>query len=85
MRWALGNIGVSVFNGAMTTFVAIFALAFSTSFVFQSYFKCFLLIISFGIYFGIVVLPVMLSYIGPVPLKINTDAIKEIELGNRKV
>merc|ERR1711871_103855 len=67
VRWALDHIGVSVFNGAMTTFVAILALSWATSYVFQNYFRCFLLIISLGVYFGMVVLPTVLSVIGPVP------------------
>jgi predicted RND superfamily exporter protein len=65
MRSALEKIGVSIFNGGMTTFVSIFALAAATSYVFQVFFKCFVLIIFFGLYFGMVVLPVVFSLVGP--------------------
>ena len=35
------------------------------SYVFQAFFKCFVLIICFGLYFGLIVLPVALSLVGP--------------------
>lgn len=88
VRFALNNVGVSVFNGAMTTFIAIFALVGATSFVFQSYFKCFVIIICFGIYFGIVVLPVMLSLIGPDPIDSfweNKKELIELEMNNNSL
>lgn len=65
VRKAYDKIGVSIFNGGMTTFVAILALAGARTYVFDSFFRCFVLIISFGLYFGLIVLPVMLSVIGP--------------------
>ena len=65
VRKAYDKIGVSIFNGGMTTFVAILALAGARTYVFESFFRCFVLIISFGLYFGLIVLPVMLSVIGP--------------------
>ena len=65
VRMAYEKIGVSVFQGGMTTFCAVLALAFASTYVFTSFFRCFVLIIGFGLYFGIIVLPVMLSVIGP--------------------
>jgi predicted RND superfamily exporter protein len=64
---AFSRVGTSVFNGGMTTFVGIFALSIATTYVFQNFFICFLLIISLGLYFGMVVLPVVLLYVGPSP------------------
>ena len=65
MRAAYDKIGVSIFNGGATTFVAVFALVGANSYVFDSFFRCFVLIISFGLYFGMIFLPVVLTLVGP--------------------
>mmetsp|Transcript_1727 Transcript_1727/g.7525 ORF Transcript_1727/g.7525 Transcript_1727/m.7525 type:complete len:898 (-) Transcript_1727:418-3111(-) len=84
---ALGHIGVSVVNGGITTFVATLPLAFAQSYVFQVFFRCFVLIVLFGLYFGVVVLPVVLSLVGPsvsyaVPEKEDeTLALSSVEAG----
>ena len=65
MYAAYDKIGVSIFNGGATTFVAVFALVGANSYVFESFFKCFVLIIVFGLYFGMIFLPVVLTLIGP--------------------
>uniref|UniRef100_A0A6U4II24 SSD domain-containing protein n=2 Tax=Phaeomonas parva TaxID=124430 RepID=A0A6U4II24_9STRA len=64
-RKALEHIGVSVFNGGATTFIATLALAFARTYVFQVFFRCFVLIVLFGQFFGVIVLPVVLSLVGP--------------------
>jgi len=64
-RAALFNIGVPVFNGALTTLLATITLSLAQSYVFQVFFRMFMLIVCFGVYFGMVVLPVILSVIGP--------------------
>lgn len=64
-RKALEHIGVSVFNGGVTTFIATLALAFARTYVFQVFFRCFVLIVIFGQFFGVIVLPVVLSLVGP--------------------
>ena len=46
---ALGEIGPSVFVGAMTTFLGIMPLAFGSSDLNRIFFKMFLVIISFGV------------------------------------
>lgn len=65
VRGAYDKIGYSVFNGGMTTFVAALVLVFAKTYVFSVFFRCFMLIILFGLFFGGMVLPVMLSLIGP--------------------
>jgi len=65
MRAAFEKIGVSIFNGGATTFVAVFALVGANSYVFDSFFRCFVLIIVFGLYFGMIFLPVLLTLCGP--------------------
>ena len=71
---ALDHIGVSVFNGGATSFIATLALAPATTFVFQTFFRCFVLIIVFGLYAGLVLMPVVLSLVGPSTSYAKDDA-----------
>ena len=62
------EIGPAVFNGGFSTYLAFAILVFSNSYVFQVFFKIFLLVVVFGLFYGLVCLPVVLSLIGPPPL-----------------
>ena len=62
---ALEEIGGSVLNGAISTFLAVLVLAFSGSYVFRVFFKMFFGIVLFGVLNGLVLLPVLLAYFGP--------------------
>jgi len=64
-RAALKNIGPAVLNGGFSTFLAFVLCARSNSHVFSTFFKIFFLVIVFAMYNGLVVLPVLLSFIGP--------------------
>merc|ERR1712054_352228 len=57
---AVDHIGASVFNGAFSTFLAVLPLGLSKSYVFQVFFKMWFMIVIFGTYFGIIVLPLVL-------------------------
>ncbi|CAL4069038.1 unnamed protein product, partial [Meganyctiphanes norvegica] len=59
------EIGPPVFNGALSTVLAFIVLARSDSHVFVSFFKIFFGVFIYGVYHGLVFLPVLLSYIGP--------------------
>ena len=61
----LANIGPAVLNGGFSTFLAFVLLMTSQSYVFKTFFKIFFLVVSFGLFHGMVFLPVMLSLIGP--------------------
>merc|ERR1712241_1491920 len=65
VKLALTEIGPAVFNGGFSTFLAFVLLAGSKSHVFMTFFKVFLLVVVFGLYNGLFVLPVVLSLIGP--------------------
>ncbi|XP_075238943.1 patched domain-containing protein 3-like [Convolutriloba macropyga] len=67
MRVTLREIGTAVFNGGFSTFLAFLPLALSVSFVFKKFFQIFLLVSIFGLFHGLIFLPVMLSWIGPSP------------------
>ncbi|XP_059488991.1 protein patched homolog 2-like [Neocloeon triangulifer] len=61
------QIGPAVFNGGFSTFLAFILLADSDSHVFSTYFKIFFLVVVFGLFHGLVFLPVVLSLVGPAP------------------
>lgn len=61
---SLDTIGVSVIHGAFSTFLAVCVLALSQSYIFVLFFKAFFGIVLFGTLHGILLLPVILSWIG---------------------
>jgi len=65
-QMALSTMGSSVFHGGFSTFLAIVALAPSKSYIFVVFFRMWFGIILFGLANGFLLLPVILSYIGPV-------------------
>jgi len=88
---ALIKIGPAVLNGGITTFLALVLLGASTSHIFITFFKVFVLTVLFGLFHGLVFLPVLLSLVGPVEnlekqslpksdLNISPKPIKEGEL-----
>jgi len=62
---AVDHIGFSVFNGAFSTFLAIMPLGLGKSYVFGVFFKMWFMIIIFGTYFGLIVLPILLRFLSP--------------------
>ncbi|XP_057299716.1 patched domain-containing protein 3-like isoform X2 [Hydractinia symbiolongicarpus] len=64
---ALEEIGPAVVHGGFSTFLAFVFLAGSESYVFSTFFKLFFLVVVFGMFHGLVYLPIMLRLIGPKP------------------
>ena len=62
---ALTNIGPAVLNGGISTLLAFVLLAGSRSHAFLVFFKVFFLVVIFGMFQGLMVLPVLLSIFGP--------------------
>jgi len=62
---ALADIGSAVLSGAISTFLAVVVLLFSSSYVFVVLSKQFALTVVLGVIHGLVFLPVMLSLVGP--------------------
>jgi predicted RND superfamily exporter protein len=62
---ALGQIGSSIFHGGASTFLAVITLSPSKFYAFVVFFRSLLGIVLFGMANGFVLLPVLLSYIGP--------------------
>ncbi|XP_066936303.1 patched domain-containing protein 3-like [Clytia hemisphaerica] len=67
MTEALYEVGPAVFHGGFSTFLAFLLLSASTSYVFLTFFKVFFLVVIFGMFHGMVFLPVILSLVGPAP------------------
>lgn len=68
---AVRHIGAAVAYGAGSTLFAVLMLGFSTSYVFIAFFRIFLLMILFGLWHGLIMLPVVLSIIGPPSLRVT--------------
>ncbi|XP_055387683.1 patched domain-containing protein 3-like isoform X2 [Condylostylus longicornis] len=66
------HIGGAVIYGGGSTLLALLLLSQSEAYTFKSFFKIFFLIIIFGLFHGVVFLPIVLSLIGPAPYQ-NTD------------
>ncbi|XP_078317578.1 patched domain-containing protein 3-like isoform X2 [Crassostrea virginica] len=64
---ALKEIGPAVFNGGFSTFLAFVLLANSNSYGFALFFRVFFTVVVFGLFHGLVYLPVVLSWLGPEP------------------
>lgn len=82
---SLQAISCAVLNGGFSTLLAVILLTFSDVYVFVAFFKIFVLVVAFGLYNGLVVLPVLLSLIGPksAPLENIPDPQELEELNNK--
>ena len=68
---SLRNMGPAVLKGGFSTFLSFILLANSNSHVFETFFKIFFLVIMFALYNGLVILPIILSHIGPETEEMN--------------
>ncbi len=57
-------MGPAVLNGGITTFLALIFLSFSNSYAYTVFFRVFILSVLFGLFHGLVFLPVILSILG---------------------
>jgi len=82
-RKALSGMGSSVFHGGFSTFLAIVALGAAKSYIFVVFFRLWFGIIVFGMANGFLLLPVILSYIGPIG-ECEEDEVKPAETNQDK-
>ncbi|CAG0893066.1 unnamed protein product [Darwinula stevensoni] len=75
-RETLLRIGTPVFHGGFSTFLAFLLLAPSQSHVFRTFFRIFFGVVLFGLYQGLVFLPVLLSFIGPSAYEDDCEAFQ---------
>ncbi|KAK7100605.1 patched domain-containing protein 3-like [Littorina saxatilis] len=67
VKETIGEMGPPVFYGGFSTLLAFVLLANSNSYVFKTFFKVFLLVVLYGLFHGLLFLPVLLSWLGPEP------------------
>ncbi|KAK6588644.1 hypothetical protein RS030_3468 [Cryptosporidium xiaoi] len=70
----LGLMGIPIFHGAMSTQFAVTVLAFSDSYVLQTFYKMMTLVVCIGICYGAIILPVILTIFGPMNVVKYTKA-----------
>ena len=78
---ALADLGASVLNGALSTFLAVAVLLFSKSYVFRTLSIQFALTVGLGVLHGLVLLPVLLALFGPKPFASAEPIKKGLEEG----
>merc|ERR1719464_2096482 len=64
-------MGSSVFHGGFSTFVAISVLAPSDTYIFVAFYRLWFGIILFGMANGFFLIPVVLSYVGPLETSVD--------------
>ena len=75
MRNALHALGYPIAQGALSTILGISVLAFSASYIFRAFFKTLFLVILLGAFHGLLVIPVLLSFMGPKSIKQRTASV----------
>ncbi|CAB9524076.1 Pick C1-like protein 1 [Seminavis robusta] len=65
VKETLRTMGSSILVGGISTFLGVMLLAFSTSEIFTTIFRAFIGLVALGIGYGLILLPVVLSIVGP--------------------
>jgi len=73
----MGEVGAAVLCGATSTFLGVMLLAVSKSYVFRVLFQSFFLTVAFGLAHGMVLLPALLSLIGPASYQVGSNKVEE--------
>merc|ERR1719188_1263716 len=66
---ALTEMGPAILNGGLTTFLALFLLAFSNYYAYNVFFRIFSMTVFFGLFHGLLFLPAILMMFGSTKLK----------------
>ena len=65
VRECMYALGLPILQGAISTSLGVLGLAFTSSYIFETFFKMTSLAVALGVLHGIVFLPVLLSIMGP--------------------
>ncbi|CAM9500189.1 unnamed protein product [Phaeothamnion confervicola] len=63
VQLGLGEIGPSVLLGGATTLLGVIPMGFAGNEIFRSFFRVFLCIVLYGLFFGLVVAPILITWI----------------------
>ncbi|XP_069116342.1 patched domain-containing protein 3-like [Argopecten irradians] len=77
---ALNRSGGPIINAALSSIMGIFILAFSSSYIFRSFFKLMFLVMVFGLGHALLLLPVIFSWVGPVTEETPSSADNEVRI-----
>lgn len=81
-KTALSKVGKAVVNGGTTTFLGLFVLYFGPADAFRSFAGLFMYMVALGEFHGLVVLPVILSLVGPETVEgMDSDTEEPTESG----
>jgi len=61
---SLASMGMAVGHGGVSTLLAFILVAFSNSYIYLTFFKMFVCVVVFGLFHGLLLLPVLLALIG---------------------
>lgn len=81
---ALNRSGGPILNGALSTIIGVSMLIFSNSFIFFSFFKVMFLVMVFGLMYSMLLLPVLLSFLGPHYMYVEkmTSTVEDAEINS---
>ena len=65
IKMSLYALGIPILQGATSTIIGVLGLAFAQSYLFVTFFKMIFLVIMLGMFHGMILLPVVLSLLGP--------------------
>lgn len=80
VKTTLIEMGVPVFHGAFSTFLAVLTLSTAVSFSMRTFFKQFAAVCVFGSWHALVVLPCILSFVGAEPFGGRSEDGAEMEM-----
>ncbi|XP_014817529.1 PREDICTED: patched domain-containing protein 3, partial [Calidris pugnax] len=80
---ALSILGYPVLQGAVSTILGVFVLAFAKTYIFRTFFKILFLVILFGGLHGLVFIPVFLTFFGNFGRSLHSTKSKKLELMSR--
>eukprot|EP00093_Oithona_nana_P004609 04609.XXX_235761_239797_1 [CDS] Oithona nana genome sequencing. len=84
VRDSMYALGYPILQGAISTILGVIGLALAPSYIFYTFFKMVLLVIVLGALHGLILLPVLLSFLGPGTC-CNTDTSKDTKKSSEVV